>query len=429
MSASTPSRRDFVAASAAVAGSLAFNAGLYAQGKHTMKVGLVGCGGRGKGAVGDVLNADSDVEIVAFCDVFEDRAKGALESFKNNKKWADHIKATPESCFGGLDGYKKLINHPDVNYVILATPPGFRPYHLEEAVKAGKHIFCEKPVAVDVTGILKVQGLYKMAEEKKLKIAAGTQRRHDANYVEMMKRVRDGLIGDITSARAYWNGSGIWFNARQKGMSDSRYQLHNWYHFLWLCGDHICEQHVHNLDVVNWALDATPIRATGMGGRSNRKVGDPSEVGHIFDHFAVEFEYPNGVIVQSYCRQIEGTPGNVSEALVGTKGRISTYGGFTLNGKPFLNDGGTRPYVQEHADLIRAIREDAVLNELKNVTDSTMTSILGRMSTYSGKSITARDALNKPEWREDTMPKNLTLDMELPVDPIPVVGKWKPKLG
>jgi myo-inositol 2-dehydrogenase / D-chiro-inositol 1-dehydrogenase len=429
MSEPTVSRRDFVAATAAVAGGLAFNAGLYAQGKHTMKVGLVGCGGRGKGAVGDVLNADSDVQIMAFCDVFEDRAKAAMAGFKNDKKFGEHIKATPETCYGGLDGYKKLINNPDVNYVILATPPGFRPYHLEEAVNAGKNIFCEKPVAVDVAGILRVQGLLKKAEEKKLKIAAGTQRRHDSNYMEMPKRVHDGLIGDLTSARAYWNGNGIWFNARQKGMSDARYQLHNWYHFLWLCGDHICEQHVHNLDVMNWAFKTHPIRATGMGGRSNRKVGDPAEVGHIFDHFAVEFEYPNGVIVQSYCRQIEGTAANVSEALVGTKGRITTQGGFNLNGKPFLNEQGTRPYVQEHADLIRAIRDDAALNELENVMNSTMTAILGRMTTYSGKSITWKDALTKPEWREDTMPKNLTLDMDLPVDPIPVVGKWKPKLG
>ncbi len=423
-------RRDFVAASATAAGALAFNAGLFADSKHTMKVGLIGCGGRGTGALRNVIDADSDVEITALCDVFEERATGTLDNLKKNKRFAERIKATPESCYSGLDGYKKLVNDPNVNYVVLATPPGFRPYHLAAAIEAGKHIFVEKPVAVDVTGVLLCQDLVKKSKEKKLKIAAGTQRRHQAAYLEIMKQVHDGLIGDLTSARAYWNGSGIWFNPRKAGMSDSRYQLYNWYHFLWLCGDHICEQHIHNLDVMNWAFKAHPIRATGMGGRSNRKVGEPAEVGHIFDHFAIEYEYPNGAIVQSYCRQIPGTTESVSEALVGTKGRITTHNGYYLNGKPFLKaDGDTDPYVQEHIDLIRAIREGTELNELENVTNSTMTAVLGRMSTYSGKSISWNDALTKPEWRENSMPKDLKLDQDLPVDPIPVVGQWKPRVG
>jgi myo-inositol 2-dehydrogenase/D-chiro-inositol 1-dehydrogenase len=302
-----PTRRDFAIASATLAGAAAFSGGAFAQEGKPLTVGLVGCGGRGNGAIRNIMDADRYVKIGAFADVFEDRAKGSVAALQ--KKYGERISATPETTFHGFDAYKKLLQTP-VDIVVLATPPGFRPLHLEAAIEAGKHVFTEKPIAVDVTGVRKVLSLVEKAKSKKLAIAAGTQRRHQAGYIEIMKQVHSGAIGDITSARAYWNGGDIWFNPRRKGEKDVPYQLRNWYHFLWLCGDHICEQHIHNLDVINWALQAHPIKASGMGGRSNRRVGDPKDVGHIFDHFAVEFEYPNGVIVQSYCRQIDGTPGN-----------------------------------------------------------------------------------------------------------------------
>jgi predicted dehydrogenase len=272
-----------------------------------------------------------------------------------------------------------------------------------------------------------------------LKIVAGTQRRHQTGYLETMKRLHGGEYGDILAARVYWNGNTPWFHPRKPGMKDAEYQLYNWYHFVWLCGDHICEQHVHNLDVANWALKANPIKATGMGGRSNRPVGDPKNVGHIFDHFAVEYEYPNGVVVMSECRQIEGCANSISEEFVGTKARVHTHdGGYIANGKE-ISSGEETPYVQEHIDLIAAIRDNKPLNELENVTNSTFTAILGRMSTYSGKSLKWNDVLNgvdvkrggqtvhEDPWFEDTMPKNLSLDMDLPVAPIPVVGQWKPR--
>ncbi|HKB04279.1 MAG TPA: Gfo/Idh/MocA family oxidoreductase, partial [Gemmataceae bacterium] len=283
------SRRDFLAAGAAAAGTLVA-AKMYAQTSQTMKVGLIGCGGRGSGAAQNVLEADKDVQITALCDLHEAKAKATLASLK--KRHADRVAVTPDSIFTGLDGFKKVLASSDVNYVILATPPGFRPYHLEAAVEAGKNIFTEKPVAVDVTGIRKCLEAAKKSREKGLKVAAGTQRRHEAGYLEIMKRLHDGEFGEILAGRVYWNGNTPWFHPRRPGMKDAEYQLYNWYHFLWLCGDHIVEQHVHNLDIANWAMGANPVKVSGMGGRSNRPVGDPKEVGNIFDHFALEYEYP-----------------------------------------------------------------------------------------------------------------------------------------
>lgn len=422
----TVDRRSFLTAGAAVAGTLAFQSNLFAADSQTMRVGLIGCGGRGTGAVRNLMDADKNVEIAALCDLFEPKVKSTLETVK--KRWKDQVTASPETCFHGFDGFKKLLEVSDLNYVILATPPGFRPYHIEAAVNAGKNIFTEKPVAVDVAGTRKCLEMVKKSKEKGLKIAAGTQRRHQAGYIETIKQMQNGLIGDIVSARVYWNGNTPWDHPRPKGMKDAHYQLYNWYHFVWTCGDHICEQHVHNLDVANWALGATPKQATGMGGRSNRRVGDPKDVGHIFDHFAVEYEYPNGVIVESQCRQIDGCANSISESFVGTKGRVYTHPGtYIANGKELVGGGEIDPYVQEHIDLIKAIRDDKPLNELENVTNSTFTAILGRMSTYSGKTLKWDEVLTGERWYEDTMPKNLSLDMELPVDPVPVVGQWRPK--
>ncbi len=412
-------RRDFVATGAVAAGAyVAMTAGgVYAAGSENIKVGLIGCGGRGTGAAQNILEADPNVQITALGDAFEANVKGALATLKRKDK---RVTATPETAFHGLDAYEKVLK-ADVDLVILATPPGFRPYHLEAAIEAGKHIFCEKPVAVDVTGIRKVLGLVEKAKAKNLAIVAGTQRRHQTGYLETIKQLHDGAVGEITSGRAYWNGNGIWFRDRQPGMTDAQYQLNNWYHFNWLCGDHITEQHVHNLDVMNWVLKSHPIKANGMGGRSNRRVGPANEVGHIFDHFSVEFEYPNGVIVQSFCRQIEGCANNISEAVVGTKGKCNV-SGYTINGK-YLLDGkqDNAPYVQEHADLLKSIRDGKPLNELETVTISTMTSIFGRMATYSGKTLDWNKVMK--EAKEDTFPKNLTLQSELPVSPVPVVGK------
>ena len=245
------------------------------------------------------------MRITAIGDVFAHSTKSFINNVKKDKHTGDRLNVTPETTFIGLDAYQKVIDS-GVDLVILATPPGFRPIHLEAAVKAGKHIFTEKPVAVDPAGIRKVLALVEESKKKNLAIVAGTQRRHQKGYIETIAKLQnDKAIGDILAGRVYWNNGGsIWFRPRSRNMSDTEYQIHNWYHFCWLCGDHITEQHVHNLDVANWVLGSHPISCVGMGGRV-RPCKDPNVDGQIFDHFAVEYEYPNGVIVQSYCRQID----------------------------------------------------------------------------------------------------------------------------
>ena len=428
-------RRDFLKTSAAVggvavAGNLA--AGAFAAGNDTIKVGLIGCGGRGRGAIRDILNAEEKingaspkVEIVAVADVFKSQAEGAVKAFSNPKsadygRYNKQIKITPDTTFAGLDAYEKLLK-TDVNLVILATPPGFRPYHLEAAIRAEKNVFCEKPVCVDATGARKCYGLVAESKKKNIAIVAGTQRRHQKGYIESLKKIQDGAIGEVRNARCSWNGQGIWFHDREPNVSDVEYQLNNWYHFLWACGDHIVEQHVHNLDVINWVMGGPPVKACGMGGRALRKPGDPNVVGNIWDHFAVEYEYANGVRLSSYCRHIPGED-DVSETVTGATGVFTTYkGGYKINGKPCAEDD-ISAYVQEHIDLLNSIRAGRPLNELKNVIDSTFTAILGRNASYACRELKWDTALAAAE---DTMPKNLTMATKLDATRAPVPGSWK----
>lgn len=428
------SRRDFLKTSA-VAGVAATvsSAGAFAAGDETIKVGLIGCGGRGTAAVRDILEAESringaspKVDIVAVGDVFKGQADGAVRAFKstspksNYAKYAKQMKMTPETTFEGLDAYQKVLNS-GIDLVILATPPGFRPLHLEAAIKAKKNIFCEKPVCVDATGARKVYGLVDEAKKQNIAIVAGTQRRHQKGYLETIKKLNEGAIGEITAARCAWNNNGIWFRDRQKGQKDGAYQINNWYHFLWMCGDHIVEQHVHNIDVINWIMNDHPVKAVGMGGRAARKVGDPNEVGNIWDHYAVEFEYKNGVKLHSFCRHIPGET-DVSEAVVGTKGRCNLRDGQWSINRQAIEGDSISPYVQEHIDLLNSIRAGKPLNELKSVTDSTFTAILGRNSAFACKTLKWDDALAA---NEDTMPKDLTLDATLPVKAAPTPGSWQ----
>lgn len=429
-------RRDFLKASAAAGGVAVANglsAGAFAGGGDTIKVGLIGCGGRGKGAIFDILTAESKIngnapklEIVAVADAFQNQADNAVKTFTNAKSdrygpFVKQVKITPDTTFVGLDAYEKLLK-TDVNLVILATPPGFRPYHLEAAIKAGKNIFCEKPVAVDATGARKCYSLVDEAKKKNIAIVAGTQRRHQKGYIETIKKIKDGAIGEVRAARCSWNGVEPWFRQRPEGMADSTYQLHNWYHFLWACGDHIVEQHVHNLDVINWVMGDHPVRATGFGGRAIRHAGAPKDAGQIWDHFAVEYEYKNGVRLSSYCRHIPGA-GDVSESIYGATGEAYTRDGvYQINKKPSGSDPGYSAYVQEHIDLLNSIRASAPLNELKQVTDSTFTAIFGRNACYGCRNLTWDEALAA---NEDTMPKDFALGKALDATRAPVPGNWK----
>lgn len=414
------SRRDFVKATtaAAVGGSIAahFNSipGAYAAGSDMIKVGLIGCGGRGTGAVHNVFEGAKGVKLVAMGDVFKDRLDESRADIR--KKHEDKMDVPDSRCFVGFDAFEKVINS-DVNYIILATPPAFRPAHLEAAVKAGKHIFTEKPVSVDGPGTRRVLALFDQAKSKGLGIAAGTQRRHQAGYIETMKLIHDGRIGDIVAARCYWNQGGLWKKDREKEWSDLEWQMRNWLYFTWLSGDHIVEQHIHNIDVVNWAVGAHPVSAVGMGGRQART--DPA-YGHIYDHFAIDYEYENGLHMMSMCRQIQGAASNVSEALVGTKGTCQV-NRYQISGAQSwrFRDEETNPYVQEHTNLIASIRAANPINELGTVAESTLSAIMGRMSAYTGKQVTWEQALNS---KEDLVPKKFAWG-PMPVPPVAIPGQ------
>src|SRR5215472_13106224 len=410
------SRRDFLKTSTAglvTAAGWGRITGAYAAGSDTIMVGVIGCGQRGTGAAKDVLRAAPGVKIVAMGDTFQDHLDVSL---KELAQFGAQVDVPPERQFVGFGAYEKVLGS-DINYVILATPPGFRPWHLKAAVEAGKNIFAEKPVAVDGPGIRSILETCEAAKVKGLKIGVGTQRRHQTGYLETVKRVQDGAIGEITMARVYWNQGPIWVHAKQEGWSDMEWQMRNWYYFTWLCGDHIVEQHVHNLDVANWALGAHPVRAVGLGGRQVRT--DPV-YGNFYDHFAIDYEYPGGVRVASYCRQMPHCENNVSEALIGTKGfcQVNKY---TITGEKSWRLAGkdNLPYVQEHTDLIAAIRGGKPYNELKPVAESTLTAVLGRMAAYTGQRVTWDQALNS---QETLMPAKLEWG-DLAVAPVAVPGQ------
>ncbi len=415
------SRRDFLktSAAAAFATSVVSRLGgipyVHAAGSDVIKVGLIGCGGRGTGAAAQAVSAAPSVKLVAMGDAFQDRLEESRAQLI--KEYGGKIDVPQDRCFVGFDAYQKVIAS-DVNYIILATPPGFRPQHLKAAVAAGKHIFAEKPVAVDGPGLRVCLAAYEDAKAKGLHIAAGTQRRHQTGYLETLKQIHDGAIGEIVAARCYWNQGGLWHKVRQPGWTDMEYQMRNWYYFAWLSGDHIVEQHVHNMDVVNWAVHAHPVRAVGMGGR---QVRTGPEFGHIYDHFAIDYEYENGVHMLSMSRQIDGCENSVSEALVGTKGTCQANRYMIKGEKKWRFPGKDNdPYLQEHTNLIESIRNGKPLNELKNVAESTLTAIMGRMSAYTGKAVTWDQALNS---QEDLIPTELSWNGKLPIPQVAVPGQ------
>jgi len=381
-------RRDFLATTAGALGAtgavMAAPARAWAAGSDTLRVGLIGCGGRGTGAANDLARAAPGVRIVAMGDVFPERIEKCRAQLAEHA--ADALAVADDHAFTGFDAYQGVLAS-DVDLVILATPPGFRPLHLEAAVRAGKHVFTEKPVAVDPVGVRSVIATAEAAERQGLAVVAGTQRRHDPKYLEAMRRLHDGAIGDITGGQVYWNQGGLWHVERRPGTSDTEWQLRNWLYFTWLSGDHVVEQHIHNLDVANWALGGHPVRAVGVGGRQARV--DPS-FGHVFDHFAVELEYASGARVLSMCRQQDGTARFVGERFQGTRG--ASDGSTWIEGERTWQwpepAEPVNPYVQEHADLVASLRAGEPLNELRQVAESTLTAILAREAAYTGQQIT-----------------------------------------
>lgn len=422
-------RRDFlqsaVATTAVAAAALGRTTPLLASAPNgpTLKVGLIGCGGRGTGAAHDALAGAENIKITALGDLFRDRledARGTLVQ-KGQTVAEDH-------CFVGFDAFQKVIA-TDIDIVILATPPHFRPEHFAAAVAAKKHVFMEKPVAVDPVGIRSVLETGEKATALGLSVVAGTQRRHQLSYLEVLKRLQDGAIGDIVSANCYWNMGQLWFRTKKEGWTDMEWAIRDWVNWCWLSGDHIVEQHVHNLDVVEWFTGMHPVRAVGMGARQRRVTGDQ------YDMFDIDYEFPNGMHVQSMCRQINGCANSVSEFFMGTKGSANCFNNGSIQ---IFAPGGNKsvvwrfqgldnkPYVQEHTDLVAAIRSSKPINETRSVAESTLTAIMGRVSAYTGQAV-MRDEVLKSNLRLG--PTTYSLEAKPPeaVVAIPGAGGNRPR--
>ena len=364
-----------------------------------LKAGLVGCGNRGTGAALNFMDAGNDLEIVALADVFEDKVQSCFKKLKQYK-----IEVPSENMFFGLNAYKQLIEL-DLDIVILATPPKFRPEHLKACVEANKHVFMEKPACVDPVGARSIIATSKKAEALGLTIITGTQRRHQRDYIETYKQIANGAIGEITSARAYWLQSHVWFRSREEGWSDMEYMIRNWNNFCWLCGDHILDTHVHNIDVINWFIGTHPKNAIGFGGRARRLTGDQ------YDFFSIDYNYGGGVFSHSMSRQVDNCANNMGEFIMGTKG-------FTNCKNTIYNPDGTikwsydypkdkngkatnrvkiSPYVQEHIHLVTAIRTNTPVQEAEQTAISTLSAIMGRTAAYTGKKVTWEEMMTSNE--------------------------------
>ncbi|MBM4107955.1 MAG: Gfo/Idh/MocA family oxidoreductase [Phycisphaerae bacterium] len=421
-SGTTLTRRGVLKAAAAT--TLAATLGLpgaqaSARGRgEALRVGVVGCGGRGTGAAVNMLEASPDARIVALGDVFADRLASCRERLADQPpERAGRVDIPDERCFTGFDAYRRVLG-AGIDIAILATPPGFRPLHIEAAHGAGAHVFAEKPVAVDPAGVQRVIEASRRARARGLHLVAGTQRRHEACYVEAMRRIHDGDIGRVTGAAVYWNQGGLWVKARQPEWSDAECQIRNWLYYAWLSGDHIVEQHVHNLDVAHWALGEPPTRCLGMGGR---QVRTGAEYGHAFDHFAVQYEYPDGRAVSSQCRQIDGCSGRVEEVVYGAHGHAVLASGRAeiFGRRPWRWEGEQEnPYVSELKALVAAITgRGPAIHEGERIAHSTMMAVMGRLSAYSGKTLTWEKAMASTL---DLMPPSLELGpMETPAVAVP----------
>jgi myo-inositol 2-dehydrogenase/D-chiro-inositol 1-dehydrogenase len=412
---SVTSRRRFVGASAAgiVASTLPLARSAHAAGNDEIRIALVGCGGRGTGAAVHALENSSGarVKLVALADAFRHRLDTAYRVLK--KRRPDQVDVPEERRFVGLDAYQKAIDC-DIDLVLLCTPPGFRPAQFQAAVDAGRHVFMEKPVATDAPGVRRVMAANETAKQKQLLVAVGHHLRHEVKHREMIDRINDGAIGEVQFLRAYFNSSGVWVNPREAGETEMQHQVRNWYYFTWLSGDHIVEQHVHDLDVCNWVMDGPPVEARGAGGRQVR-IG--SQYGEIFDHHSVEFTYPGGVKMFSYCRHIRNCWNSFSQHIHGDRGSVSIEG----HGPAELRAGGSDVvkiergpdgHQVEHDRLFAALIEGRPYNEADYSAASTMTAILGRMASYSGQIITYEDGLNSTV---DLSPESMTWDAEPPV--------------
>ena len=422
-------RRDFVKGGSAATAALLAGCGgssvlpeqipmVHAGGQEpTLKIGLIGCGGRGTGAAENCLSAAPNVQIIAMADMFKDR----LDNSRKLLSEKDGYKVKDDLTFTGFDAHKRILDTP-IDMVLLATPPGFRPIHFASAVEAGKHVFMEKPCAVDPVGVRKVIETGEKARAKKLAVLPGTQYRHQVSFVETVKRVHGGQIGDIRAGRAYYNSGTLWDKPRGKGMTEMEWQLRNWLYFDWLSGDQPVEQHIHTIDVTDWVMNAHPVRAVATGGRQVR-TGD--KFGNVYDHFTIDYEYPGGVHVMSMCRQMANVSNHVGAYFEGTKGNVAVYQASIkgIGGAPDWKFDGEisigKAYVQEHTDLIASIRKNQPVNEARRIAETTLTAIMGREAAYTGKTVTW-DEMTKSDL--DLSPEKYEMG-DNPVRPVPMPGQ------
>ncbi len=415
----TPNRRDFLR-TAAVAGTLALTPHVHAAGGDLIRVGLIGCGGRGTGAAAQALKADKNVKLVALGDAFEDRLIQSLNSLKRDEAIGAKVDVPQENQFTGFDAYQKVIAQSDV--VLLCTPPHFRPIHLKAAIDAGKHVFAEKPVAVDAPGVRSVLATCELAKQKNLSVVSGLCLRYDNSFRETVKRLHEGAIGDIVTLQANDYRGGRWKKPRQPDWSDMTYQMRNWYNMTWLSGDFNVEQHVHFLDVCAWIMkNEYPVRAVGMGGR---QVLTGPEYGNIYDHFSIVYEYANGARFYSNTRQQRGCYNDMSASATGTKGQASLSerrkGMVIRNPAEWIYNGPMNEmYQTEHDLLFASIRDNKPLNNGEYMAKSTLLAIMGRMAAYTGKQITWEMALNS---KEDLSPPRYDWDVKLPDPAIAIPG-------
>lgn len=418
------------AAGAALTSTIAKTA--HAAGSDEIRFVLIGCGGRGTGAAKQIMSTKGNVKLVAVADPFAHKADGTLKALGRGKDNKDKIDVPPERIFGGLDGYKKAIDVEN-DLVIIATPPGFKPQQFEYAVNKGRHIFMEKPVASDAVGVRRVLDAVEESKKKKLMVAIGLQRRHEPRYIETIKRIHDGAIGDIITQRVYWNGGGIWYRNRTPEQTEMAFQTNNWYHFNWLSGDQICEQHIHNLDVGCWVKGEYPVECNGMGGRGMRMDGDASK-SQIFDHTFCEYTFADGTKMFSQGRHLKGAWNYVGEAVHGTKGTADPSGKIAAAGAAAWEFDGEKPngHQQEQHDMIEALMRGEIYNEGEYGAKSTFTAILGREACYSGKVIKWDDLLAKgselapgiDDYTLETPPPTLPGDDGL--YPVPIPGMYDP---
>jgi myo-inositol 2-dehydrogenase / D-chiro-inositol 1-dehydrogenase len=384
-------RRGFLAASAATAAMACFTPrSVFAAGSDKIRIGLIGCGCRGTGAAVNCIESSKGVEIVAMGDVFKDRIDTSRVELQKNVP-AEAYRVTDDKCFIGFDAYQHVINS-DVDVVLLTTPAHFRSIHLKAAIEAGKHAFIEKPVAVDPVGARSIIASSELAAQKNLAIVAGTQRRHDTRYRDIIGRIHDGAIGELVGAQCYWLRGGLWIRERQPEWSDMEWQLRNFIYFTWLGGDCIVDLVMHNLDIVNWAFGGPPVSAMAVGGR---QIHETPKHGNVFDHFGCEFVYNKDVRTLTMVREWTACEERMGEKIVGTKGVAYVDRGIIEGENPYHSKATSVPYVQEHADLIQSIRDGKPLNEGRTVAETNLTCIMGRESGYTGKQVTWDWILNQ----------------------------------